>query len=202
MHTRDLHLIRPMLDFKTASTIATSIVDSKLDPLSQLGLHPNTPFAGYPKLTCTGCTKTPGHHHITPVLKSFHWLKIPERIHFKVLSLIYNSLKSSKPTYAYMYMYLREPSSQPALPDHLPVSHFLDPWSLLISCSPAEPYPSQHHVFGMTYHLNCVTFLYLHHRYFQSQDILFIRLLYPLPQGLPLKTKMSSPLNEDLMIMM
>ena len=39
------------------------------------------------------------NHHITPVLKSLHWLKIPERIHFKVLSLTYNSLQSSQPTY-------------------------------------------------------------------------------------------------------
>ena len=44
-------------------------------------------------------TRTPRHHHITPVLKSRHWLKIPERIHFKVLSLTYNSLQSSQPTY-------------------------------------------------------------------------------------------------------
>src|SRR6218665_1303704 len=43
--------------------------------------------------------RTPRHHHITPVLRSLHWLKIPERIHFKVLSLIYNSLQSSQPTY-------------------------------------------------------------------------------------------------------
>jgi len=33
----------------------------------------------------------PRHHCFTPVLKSLHWLKIPERIHFKVLSLTYNS---------------------------------------------------------------------------------------------------------------
>src|SRR6218665_3125396 len=32
-------------------------------------------------------------------LKSFHWLKILERIHFKVQSLTYNSLQSSQPTY-------------------------------------------------------------------------------------------------------
>src|SRR6218665_855493 len=43
-------------------------------------------------------TRTPRHHHITPVLKSLHWLKIPERIHFKVLSLTYNSLQSCQPT--------------------------------------------------------------------------------------------------------
>src|SRR6218665_2687585 len=50
------------------------------------------------------------------------------------------------------------------------------------SCSPTEPYPSLHHVFGMTiYHLNSASFLYLHHRHCKSQDIIFIRLLYPSP---------------------
>jgi len=44
-------------------------------------------------------TRTPRHHHVTPVLKSLHWLKIQERIHFKVLSLTYNSLQSSQSTY-------------------------------------------------------------------------------------------------------
>src|SRR6218665_85541 len=44
-------------------------------------------------------TRTPRHHHITPVLKSLHWLKIPVCIHFKVLSLTYNSLQSPQPTY-------------------------------------------------------------------------------------------------------
>src|SRR6218665_3058756 len=38
MHIRDLRRIRPMLDFKTASTIATSIVHSKLDYCNSLFL--------------------------------------------------------------------------------------------------------------------------------------------------------------------
>src|SRR6218665_2618837 len=124
-------------------------------------------------------TRTPRHHHITPVLKSLHWLKIPERIHFKVLSLTYNSLQSSSPrSYANSL-----PSSQPALLDHHPVSPFLEPRSLLISCSPTEPYPSLHHVFGMPSHLNSAPFLSLHHRHCKSQDIIFIRLLYPSPRA-------------------
>src|SRR6218665_2694896 len=45
-------------------------------------------------------------------------------------------------------------SSHPALPDHPPVSVFLDPRSLLISSSPSEQYPSLHHVFGWIYQLN------------------------------------------------
>src|SRR6218665_1349032 len=46
----------------------------------------------------------PGIIIITPVLKSLHWLKIPECIHFKVLSLTYNS--------------------SPVLPAHLPSRAF------------------------------------------------------------------------------
>src|SRR6218665_1927963 len=62
-------------------------------------LHPNTTSAAHPKLTRTGCHQNALNHHITPVIKSLHRLKIPERIHFKVLSITYNSLQSSKPTY-------------------------------------------------------------------------------------------------------
>src|SRR6218665_885991 len=39
------------------------------------------------------------HHHITPILKSLHWLKILQKIHFKVLLLTHNSLQNSQPTY-------------------------------------------------------------------------------------------------------
>jgi len=38
-------------------------------------------------------------HHITPVLKSVHRLKINERIKYKVLSLTYKSLKTGQPSY-------------------------------------------------------------------------------------------------------
>src|SRR6218665_1801010 len=45
--------------------------------------------------------KLPKHHHITPVLKSLHWLKIPQRIHYKIVSLTctYNTLQTSQPSY-------------------------------------------------------------------------------------------------------
>ena len=44
-------------------------------------------------------TRTSRPYHINGVLKSLHWLEIPERTHFKVLSLTYNSLQPSKLTY-------------------------------------------------------------------------------------------------------
>ena len=103
MHIRDLRRIRPMLDFKTASTIATSIVHSKLDYCNSLFLNLESTQLKRLQLIqnslARAVTRTPKHHHITPILKSLHWLKIPERIHFKVLSLTYNSLQYSQPRY-------------------------------------------------------------------------------------------------------
>jgi len=45
--------------------------------------------------------KLPKHHHITPVLKSLNWLKVSQRIHYKIglVSLTYNTLQTSKPFY-------------------------------------------------------------------------------------------------------
>src|SRR6218665_1341075 len=65
---------------------------------------------------------------------------------------------------------------------------------------PTQVYPvfsttdkSQRHVLSfrlrfITYHVTSAPFLYLHHRHCQSQNITFIRLIYPSPQDLPLKT--------------
>ena len=39
------------------------------------------------------------HRHITPLLASLHWLKIKERIEYKLLSLTYKILTTSPATY-------------------------------------------------------------------------------------------------------
>src|ERR1043165_6001801 len=92
-----------MLDFKTASTIATSIVHSKLDYCNSLFLNLESTQLKCLQLIqnslARAVIRTPKHQHITPILKSLNWLKIPEQIHFKVLSLTYNSLQYSKPRY-------------------------------------------------------------------------------------------------------
>ena len=44
-------------------------------------------------------TRTPRFHHITPILKSLHWLKISQRIHYNILSITYKCIVSNKPTY-------------------------------------------------------------------------------------------------------
>ena len=82
-----------MLDFKTVFTIATSFVHSKLNYCNSLILNLDSTQIQRLQLIqnshARDVARAPRHHHITPVLKSLHWLKIPERIHFKVLSLTY-----------------------------------------------------------------------------------------------------------------
>src|SRR6218665_770193 len=102
-------------------------------PLSQPRLHPNTASIQLIQNSLArAVTRTPRHHHITPVLKSLHWLKVPEHIHSKVLSVTYNSLQSSQPTYLrelFTIQPTRSPRSsscltlsRPPVNSHLPFS--------------------------------------------------------------------------------
>src|SRR6218665_3782245 len=89
---------------------------------------------------------------------------------------------------------------QPALPDHPPVSPFLDPRSPLTSRSPKEPYPSLQRVSGMTCHLNYAPFLYLYHHHSKSENIIFSTLLCLSPPSFPLESnlfKLSFPDSPD-----
>ena len=99
----DLRRIRPFLDQTTARNIATALIHSKLDYCNSIFL--NLPANQLDRLqlvlnsAARAVTKTSKFHHITPVLKSLHWLKITERINYKVLSITYKCLLSNKPSY-------------------------------------------------------------------------------------------------------
>src|SRR6218665_1139874 len=115
MHIRDLRRICPMLDLKTASTIAISIVDANLDYCNFLFLNIETTqinrLQAIQNALASAVTKTPKHHHITPILKILHWLKIPERIEYKAISLTYNTLQSSQPSYLRQLFTIQPPRS-------------------------------------------------------------------------------------------
>src|SRR6218665_1853375 len=73
MHIRDLRPIRPMLDSTTASKIATCIGNSKLDYCNSLFMNLDSTQIHRLQLIqnslARAVTRTPRHHHITPVLK-------------------------------------------------------------------------------------------------------------------------------------
>jgi hypothetical protein len=79
-HIRDLRRLRSSIDQTTACTIATALIHSKLDYCNSLLL--NLPASSKNRLqfvlnsAARAVTKTSRFHHITPVLKSVHWLKI------------------------------------------------------------------------------------------------------------------------------
>jgi hypothetical protein len=102
-HIHDLRRIRDTLDFSTACTIGTSLVHSKLDYCNSLYL--NLPGYQLDRLqsiqNCLARTicRTSKFSHITPTLQSLHWLKVRERIDYKVLSLTYNAIQFQQPSY-------------------------------------------------------------------------------------------------------
>jgi hypothetical protein len=102
-HIRDLRRLQSSIDQTTACTIATALIHSKLDYCNSLLL--NLPASSTNRLqfvlnsAARAVTKTSRFHHITPVLKSLHWLKINQRIHYKVISLTYKILLSDQPSY-------------------------------------------------------------------------------------------------------
>jgi hypothetical protein len=48
------------------------------------------------------------YDHVTPLLRQLHWLKAPERIHFKLAVLVYKCLQGAAPSY--LVDELRRPS--------------------------------------------------------------------------------------------
>ena len=104
-HIHDLWRIRSTLDLNTTKTIATSLVHSKLDYCNSLYL--NLPAYQLARLQCVQNSlarvvcRIPKHHHITPSLRSLHWLKIPQRIHYKLLSITFTLIQHQQPSYLY-----------------------------------------------------------------------------------------------------
>ena len=109
---RDIRRIRNTINRITACTIATSLVHSELDYCNSLLLNlPSNRLQLVLNSAARAVTKTPKFHHITPVLKSLHWLNINERIQYNVLSLTYKTLSSSRPAYLHSLVNLNHSRS-------------------------------------------------------------------------------------------
>jgi hypothetical protein len=114
-HIRDLRRIRSTLDFDTARTIATSLVHSKLDYCNSL--YHNLPVTQINRIQiiqnalARAVTRAPKFSRITPILKSLHWLKIKQRVEYKIISLTYTALQQQQPRYIVDKLNLRPSGS-------------------------------------------------------------------------------------------
>ena len=97
--------IRRFLTPSVAKAIVTSLIGSKLDYCNSV-LFNVTEFEkdisklqGVQNRLPRVVTKSPRFCHITPLLKSLHWLPVLYRIKFKLCSLTYQALNSVQPVY-------------------------------------------------------------------------------------------------------
>ena len=101
-----IDIVNIVIGIVDTNTIATSIVNSKLDYCNSL--YFNLPETQINRLQHTQnslartVANTPKYSHITPVLKSLHWLKIEQRIQYKLISLTYKILTTSQ-LYTYLH---------------------------------------------------------------------------------------------------
>ena len=98
-----LRRIRRHLTIDIAVTVANALVSSRLDYCNSL-FH-SLSARDLKKLQCVQnslariITRTSMFSHITPVLRSLHWLPIKHRIMFKTATIIYKFLHSNTPAY-------------------------------------------------------------------------------------------------------
>ena len=55
-------------------------------------------------------TRTTKHSHISPVRKSLHWLKVEQRIQYKIISITHNLLHIPEPKYLHRLINIKPPS--------------------------------------------------------------------------------------------
>ena len=124
-HIRDLRRIRHTLDSTTATTIATALVQSRLDYCNSLyhGL-PSTQIKRLHHIQnglARAVIRTFKHSHISPVLKSLHWLKVEQRIQYKIISITHNLFYITEPKYLHRLINIKPPS-RTRFSDHLCLS--------------------------------------------------------------------------------
>jgi hypothetical protein len=114
-HLRMISKIRHHLDDQTAAKVIQSTVISRLD-------YNNAILAGATKQNISRLqlvqnnaarllTKTKSREHISPVLQELHWLPISQRIKFRILVHVYNTLHD---VLAPMYLKSMLPNYEPA----------------------------------------------------------------------------------------
>ena len=85
---RDFHRIRQLISKIAAITLANSFIHSRLDYCNRLFYgFPNYSIHRQQKVQNTAArivTRSVRSSHITPVLKSLHWLSVNYRINFKI----------------------------------------------------------------------------------------------------------------------
>ena len=102
-HLKNITRIRGFMSKQDLEKLIHAFISSRLDYCN--GLLTGLPKGAVRKLQLVQnaaarvLTKTKKFEHITPILRSLHWLPVCQRIEFKVLLIVYKSLNGLGPKY-------------------------------------------------------------------------------------------------------
>ena len=102
-HIRNIGKIRNLLSYDACSTIIHALISCRLDYCNSILYNVQKSKTDRLQRLQNQCarilTKSPRREHITPVLMKLHWLKIQDRIIYKMLMLTYKSYYNMAPPY-------------------------------------------------------------------------------------------------------
>ena len=104
--------MRKLLSFDACATLIHALISSRLDYCNSI-LH-NLPDTKIGKLhrvqnqAARILTRSPRREHITPLSKQLHWLKVRERIRYKILILTHKVFYANAPPYLCSLVVKRE----------------------------------------------------------------------------------------------
>ena len=100
---RNIGFIRKYLTKSATEKLVHSLISSRLDFGNAVLFNlPQTQLSKLQKLQNAAArivSLSKKHAHITPTLKSLHWLRVRDRIIFKILLLVFHCVKGSAPHY-------------------------------------------------------------------------------------------------------
>ena len=113
-YIHNIRRIRKYLSVETTRTLVHAVVIGRLDYCNSLlyGL----PMKSISKLqrvqnaAARLITNAPRYDHVTPVLRSLHWLPVKERVTFKILALSFKAIHGLAPDYIQSLVTLQRPS--------------------------------------------------------------------------------------------
>ena len=109
VHIRNLSRIKKFLDSSSLERLVHAFITTKLDYCNSLLCGaPSTLINKLQRIQNIVARRITGHgrcEHITPVLKSLHWLPVKQRITFKTLVLVYKAVNNLAPVYLKELLY-------------------------------------------------------------------------------------------------
>ena len=104
-HLRNIGRIRTLLTFHATAQLIHALITTRLDFCNSILYNlPNNKIERLQRIQNQAArilTRSPRRNHIIPVLRELHWLRISDRIIFKILILTHKAFHGVAPVFAH-----------------------------------------------------------------------------------------------------